>query len=162
MKNKKIVIILIICLSLLLIILGVFLASNNSNKPKKNKENKTNNSYKISKNQEELENTQIVETDNLKAPHCIDNICISNVVMYYADKRGRVTYTITNNSNEIISGRLKMNFGSDYIIVSYQDIKMGEMFEDVSYFDDKSFEKVDDYKLEKLTDSEKSKIIVSK
>lgn len=120
-----------------------------------------NEDYHFTGNVVEVSGTEIIENDQMKADHCLNDICISNAIFYYADGSGRVDYTIHNQSSKTASGYLKMNFGSNSLIVAYQDLRGNESIQTTSQFLDMKFSNVTDYILEELSEEEINQIIVS-
>ena len=152
MKKRKIIIIVIIILILVLIGLIIKLCF----KPKRGI---TGNNYIIPKEVIELPNTVTYENEELSSKHCIDDICIDNAIFYYNDEEGRVEYTITNNSDEIKSGYLKMIFKDQELIIIYKDLLPKKTVNSRSQYIGMEIKDKSDYTLKKLSKEEIGKII---
>ena len=74
--NLRNILISIFIISFLLL-LFVFIKNENVNK----KESNLINDYKFSSS-EKYKDAEIITNDKLKSNHCIDNICISNLIIY--------------------------------------------------------------------------------
>ena len=61
----------------------------------------------------------ISSSKKLQKEHCVDNICVSNVYIYYVDDRGEIKYTVENKSSSSKKGYLKMNFNGNEIYLNY-------------------------------------------
>lgn len=152
-KNKKMFIILpIIILSFLLILVGVSYAGKLNGK-----RNDGYNNYVISDKISELDGTTVVKSDELSREHCLDDICVKDVVVYN-NNDGRIEYVIVNNGSKETSGILKMNFGDISAYVAYSALQPGQSVKSLTVFHMQDYSNVKDYKLEKLTDDELSKI----
>lgn len=150
-KNK--ILIIIICI-VILIVIGLILFFNNNSKQEPEI-----NDYNYNNTPRELTNTTVYSNDTLSSSHCLNGICISKATFYYTDSVGRVEYTITNTSNKVKSGYLKMVFNEQSLIVSYKNLKPNESIISKSQYMGMEIKNKDDYKLEKLSDDEISQII---
>ena len=118
------------------------------------------NDYKFQEEVIEIPGTTIYKNDELSAKHCINEICIENVVFYYNDKVGRVEYTITNTSKKKKSGYLKMVFNNTTsLLITYSDLESNESIKSESQYMGIEIEDKSDYKLVELTEEEINKII---
>ena len=162
MKNKKIytIIIIVAIFFLLFGVCEIVLFSRNKdsgngqNGPTTNKNN-----YIISDKIEEEPNTQTYTNEVLASSHCLQSICVLNATFHYNDEIGRVDYSLENHSSEMATGFLKMVFGNQSLIISYQDLAPGNIIQTSSYYRGKKINNMEDYHLEELTDIEKSKIV---
>ena len=149
MKKNKIIIIIITIAILILVGLIIFFIT-----PKNN--NYIGNTYNFS---DDTLKEDTYKSDQLSSKHCLNNICINDVTFYYNDKMGRVEYTITNNSNEVESGYLKMVFNDQSLLVIYKNLNPNETINSRSQYEGIEIKDKSDYKLEKLTKEEISKIV---
>lgn len=156
-KNWKIILLII---AVVLLVIGfIFLLPKHKSSPKDQIDE--NNFYKYSEETTELEGTEVITNDRLKDLHCLDRICISDVEITYLETFGRVDYTVWNRGSKKESGYLKLNFGTNTVLVSYQDLKPDQKISSSYQFFTEDFHSVTDYTIEKLTKEEK-KAIVSK
>jgi hypothetical protein len=153
-KRRLILIIVIIIILIILIILAFFGSLNKF----ENKEIDNDKQYNFSGNVVELPNTVTVSNTSLSSEHCLSNICISNLKIYYVGTDGRAEYTITNKSSATVSGYLKINFGSESLIAVYKNLSAGSSITTISMYSSKDLSKVSSYTVEQLTDSDKAKI----
>lgn len=142
LKNKKIIFI-IIAFVIVIIAAIIFALSFNKKKVKSGSE-LSGEQYSFSNEIVELKGNVKVTSDKLNEKHCVDDICISNLVINSADNDGRIEYTLTNNSSKT-SGYLKLNINNSNIIISYSDLNVGESKEYKIMFHGKSFSNVKDY-----------------
>lgn len=139
---------IMICLVVLLLLL----------KPYK-KEKKVKNHYRFSEDIVETPNTVVIKNDNMSKEHCINNICVKDVVFYYDSVQGRFNYTVVNKTNVVQSGYLKLVFGDKKFIIIYSDVLPGLEKSNTSYFNMSNLKLTDDYVLEELSEEDKNRII---
>lgn len=151
---KKNRILIIVILLIILIVVGVILFINS-----RVKDTGRGNDYKFKEEVIEIPGSTTYKNDELSAKHCLNKICIENVVFYYNDKMGRVEYTITNTSKRKKSGYLKMVFNNKSLIIAYNDLKSMETVKSESQYMGIEIEDKSDYKLVELTEEEINKII---
>lgn len=147
-------IILIIVLIVILITVGIILFLNRN--PRRDN---VGNSYNYNNEIIELPNTVTYKNEQLTLKHCLKNICISDVTFYYNEEIGRVEYTITNDSNKIVSGYLKMVFNDKSLVVVYKDLVPKQTINSFSQYSGIEINDKSDYKLEKLSKKEIKQII---
>ena len=163
-KNKKILIIIILILLAVVAICLGFVFSSKGDTPKKEKENKTeeyysNSRYDYSDEVVEPTGTEVVKNESMSKEHCLNNICVSDAVFYSNDEMGRVECKVTNRTSKTATGFIKLNFGSNSLIVTYEKLKPGKSVNTTAEFFDMDFGKVEDFTLEELTEEELSNII---
>ena len=151
---KKHGIIIIIVLIIILLIIGLILYLNARPKLKN-----IGNNYYYSENIVELPGTVTYKNDSLSSEHCLNNICISDVTFHYNNEVGKVDYKITNNSNKIVSGYLKMVFQNQSLLIVYKDLVPKRTINSSSQYMGIEIKDKSDYKLEKLSKEEIKKII---
>lgn len=151
---KKHGILIIIIAIVILLVIGLILYLNG--KPIKND---LLNSYDYDDKVVELPNTSTYKNDKLSSKHCLNDICIDNATFYYNDNEGRVEYTITNNSNSIKSGYLKMIFKDQNLKIIYKNLEPKKTIKSRSSYMGIDIKDKSDYKLEELTKEEISKIV---
>ena len=117
------------------------------------------NKYKISSKHKEIPGTDIINSDTLTSEHCLNDICVSNLVIYN-NSFGRMEYKVTNKGSKEATGYLKINFGEKSIIIYYQNIAPNKSVNSYSQFSGEDYSGVIDYSLEELTKEEKDKINV--
>lgn len=150
-KNKTALLVsIIIVLIIILIILGVFLY-------KKNKYDGLNN-YRYNEAIEELPGSKKYTNSKLKSSHCLDNICIEDVVFHYTDTSGRVDYTVYNKSSKKRKGYLKMVFKEQTLIIAY-DLDGKSKSYTSSHYEGFEIKNKNSYTLKKLSEKEISEII---
>jgi hypothetical protein len=149
-KRRIILIVVIIIVLIILLILAFF----GSLEKFENKEIDNDKQYNFTGNFVELPNTVTVSNSSLSTQHCLNNICISNLKIYYIDNDGRAEYTITNNSSSTASGYLKINFGSESLIAVYKNLNAGSSITTISMYNSKDLSGVTSYTLEQLTETD--------
>lgn len=147
--NKKNILIIIITIAILALI-GLIIFSITP------KSKGLGNTYTFS-NEKVKEETY--KNDKLSSKHCLDSVCIEDAIFYYDDNMGRVEYTITNTSNKTVSGYLKMIFKNQTLKIVYKDLGPKKTVKSQSQYTGIEIEDKSDYKLEKLTKEEISKIV---
>lgn len=145
-SNKKTLLIVII--SILVIIFITIILKNTFNKKEENPA-----SMKISDKVVEIEGTKKYESDAFSKAHCINDVCIYDVVVYSATNIGRVEYIIENQSSEVKSGYLKLHFGDKLIFIAYQSLEPNKSKRASTQFTG-DFSTVDDYTLEEMSKDE--------
>ena len=157
MKNNKTVKILVVILVFFLILGVVEIILFTRNKQKKNLQNE----YQFSTDTTKEDDIITYTNDNLKKSHCLDSICIENVVFYYyEDGGGRIEYTIQNTSDKEVSGMIKLVFGEESLIAYYAELGANSKIETSSYYQNKVIKNKDNYTLSKLSEEEESKVVV--
>ena len=154
-KNKKVFVIL---LGVIFLVLFVFFI-----KSMFNHENKEESSfYYFSDERVEIEGTKKHSSDKLSAPHCLKNICISEVIFSYSDNNYYgLNYVIKNNSSKEASGYFYMNYGEEKILIAYSSLEPGKSKRLSSSVQGKHFEINEDYTLSELTPQELENIHTS-
>ena len=154
-KNNKILIIIIaIVISVIIGLILFFTSGNGKETP--------GNSYIFSTEKSEIPGTITYSNEKLASKHCLNDVCISDVVFYYKDDQGRVEYKITNNSSnyrKAKSGYLKMVFDDKSLLVVYNNLRSGVTVKSQAQYMGMEIKNKEDYKLEKLTKKEISKLI---
>lgn len=157
-KKKLIAVLLILILAIILIVLGIFVSKRDINSKEDNLIEQ--NFYDISSDKGELPGNITITNDAMKAAHCLNDICIEDVVVYNADSIGRVDYTIINNSNNVASGYLKMNFSTGSVIIAYSSLSVGKKEESTSQYNGFDINNTFDYTLEELNEADLEKIVI--
>lgn len=103
--------------------------------------------------------TKVNTSKKLQKEHCVDNICVSNVYIYYVDDRGEIKYTVENKSSSSKKGYLKMNFNGNEIYLNYDFSQNGNKYENIASYTGTDIGKVKNYTLKKLTKKEEKSII---
>lgn len=152
LKENKLTLIIILAM-IILIIVGVvlFFTSNPTGK-------KILNNYNFKDETVELDGTNVYKNENLYSKHCLNGICINEATFYYNDKEGRVEYTITNTSNEVKSGYMRMIFGSQSLVIVYKDLAPNKTINSRSQYEGVDIKDKSDYKLLEFTEEEISKM----
>ncbi len=151
-----IVVPLIVFLSLFLIVLGVYSITL---KNKKYDENNYN-FYRIVPGDKKLKDENTITSDKLSYPHCINDLCVENVIVHSGNSIGRVDYTVRNKSNETLNGYLKLVFNDRNVIIFY-NVDGNSTFKSVAQYNGFTIENVDDYSLEYLNDKDLQLITVN-
>ena len=154
-KNKRVLIVIII--AILIIVLSIL--SVIFEKKKTNGDGKKDNNYQISDKVEEEPGTKSYTTDKIKKSHCVDDICVKDVVFYYNDNQGRIEYKVINNSSKTASGYMKIVYSNKDFNVIYDNLAPGQFIETRTQFSGVKISDQEDYKLEKLSKEEINKII---
>ena len=96
-------------------------------------------------------NMKKVTNRNYKKEKCVDNICVSNIVINCDKDYGKIDYTIKNKGKKKESGYLKITIGdySSYII--YKDLGSGKSKNEYIFYNDYDLRKAKDYTIRKLT-----------
>lgn len=139
-KKKIFIVIIVLVLVLLLIILGLFTGKDEevdlSNYP---------------------DGTKLITNRKLKAEKCIDNICVSNLHIYYVNKTGTVEFTLENKKDVKASGYYKLVFDDEELIIIYRFDGKGK-YNSKTSFNSRDLSKAKDYKFEKLTKEDEKRI----
>lgn len=146
-------IIIIICIILAIAIICILF---NVTVHKKNHPSST--EYKVSDKVVELPGTEVITTDSMKEEHCLNDICVSDVVVYNANKEGRVECIVTNKSNKVKTDYFKLVFNDIPLVISYKNLKPSKTVKAIAQYKGKDIKNVDDYVLKELTKEEKEKI----
>lgn len=105
------------------------------------------------------EGTKVNTSKKLQNEHCVDNICVSNVYIYYVGDRGEIKYTVENRSSSSKKGYLKMIFNGTEIYLNYDFSQNGNKYENIASYTGTDIGKVKNYTLKKLTEKEEKSII---
>ncbi len=128
-------------------------------RPKKHVKGDSVNHYSVSSQKIKNSNLKVYTNEQLKETHCIDVICVENVTFYYENNRGKISYSIMNQSDKVVSGFVKLVFGEQYLIAPYENLKANQKIQTSSYFEGISISAKENYVLEKLTKAEEDKIV---
>lgn len=162
-KYKKIIYISLVLVLLAIVVLLLFLFLKDDEQALYDYYDEKNSNIVVSKTQKEKPGTLIRNIETLKEKHCKDDICISNVIIYYIKDEGRIEYKITNNSKKKASGAFKVKFDNDKVTyIVYSKLKKGESRDGVISFSGVDLSNVYDYSLKKLKDDELKKLLNSK
>ncbi len=154
-ENKDSLILFATVLAFLLAIIIVALTS----KKLQNEVENMGNEYIFEDKVVELPGTKEISTDELKAEHCLDTICITDVTVYSTESEGRIECTVTNKGEESASGYLRLKFGEKGVVVHYTDISPEDSSKVVAQFKGGSLQDATDYTIEKLSKSERKNIV---
>lgn len=116
--------------------------------------------YNFASDTVEIKGSKKYSTDQLSMPHCLKDICISEVVFTYVNNDYGIQYVIRNNSSKKASGYLYMNYGDSRILLSYSSVEPGKTKRLSTSVHGREFKIYDDYSLSELTEEEKNKIRV--
>lgn len=124
---------------------------------------KQNSNIVVSKDNKEIPGTFIRSIETLKKEHCKDDICISNVQIFYRKNQGRIEYEITNKSKKKVTGAFKLKFDNGKVTyVVFSKLKKGETRKGTISYTDTDYSNVYDYSIKKLSDKELKKLLNSK
>ena len=158
MKQNKIKFLIIGIVILLVVGLILMLFSNHS---KKDSEKAEGNQYHVSEDtKKEEDGVETYTNSKLEKAHCLDSICIENVVFYYKDNEGRIDYSIENRSDKTVTGNLKIVFGEQSLVAVYNNLAAHRKINTSSYFVNMVISNKEDYTLEKLSKEDKGNIVV--
>lgn len=105
------------------------------------------------------EGTKVNTTNNLKKKHCLEDICVSNVYIYYNNGTGTINYALSNKSKKKKKGNFKLIFDNNNEVVINYDFTKENNYESFASYMGNDLGKVKDYKLIKLSKSEEQAII---
>ena len=141
-KKKKIILITIVLLvSILLIIIGALVGR---------KDDKDLSNYH--------EGTKLITNSRLQKEKCIDNICISDLHVYYVSKEGSVEFMLENKKDVKTSGYYKIVLGDEQLIV-YYEFDGKDKYKSKAGYSGIDLSKAKDYKFEKLTKEDEKTIV---
>ena len=141
-KKKKIILITIFLLvSILLIIIGALVGR---------KDDKDLSNYP--------EGTKLITNSRLQKEKCIDNICISDLHVYYVSKEGSVEFMLENKKDVKTSGYYKIVLGDEQLIV-YYEFDGKDKYKSKAGYSGIDLSKAKDYKFEKLTKEDEKTIV---
>ncbi len=146
--NLRNILISIFIISFLLL-LFVFIKNENVNK----KESNLINDYKFSSS-EKYKDAEIITNDKLKSNHCIDNICISNLIIYQAKSYCNIEMNITNKGKFKASGYLKLVFKDQEMTVKYNNLESKATRNYTIHLNENKLNDMSDFKVRKLTKDE--------
>ncbi len=166
-KRKHKWIFLLVVVAIIVVIIGmILLLPSNSQKPSQDafpeekKQIDENNYYKYDDQEMVMEGTQIVQADGLKDAHCVETVCVTDVKFVLLPTIHKVEYTVTNISEVEQTGYLRMNFGEESTLVSFQKLKPKESVTSSFQFFGDTISKANNYTLEELTKEEIQQIKV--
>ena len=150
-KIGKIMILLIIMVVIFIItvILSVITYDENNLE-----EDTVKNNYIISEKVVEMPGTKIITNDNMKAEHCLNDICLTNTTFYNNDKVGRVECMIINKTSEVKSGYLKLLVDGKSLVLSYSELEPQKEELVTIRYKGADFSSVEDFTLSKLSRQE--------
>ena len=158
-KNNKMVLISIaIVVFLILLVLIVALAVRSHPAPKYNE----NSGYTFIDSTVETPGSEVYTNDQIKAEHCLGDICLTDVKVYYVNESGRLDCKITNKGNSKATGYLKINLGFTSLIIAYKNLEAGGTADTSASFYNVKFKQFADYSLSELSKEDKSKIVEGK
>lgn len=162
-KFKKIIFIGLVFVVLIILVLFIALLFRDEEKIIYDYYDKQNSNIVVTKGYKELPGTFIRNIDTLKKEHCKDDICISNMQIFYRKNSGRIEYEITNNSKKKVTGAFKIKFDNGNITyIVFSKLKKGETRKGIISYTDADYSNVYDYSLKKLNDKEFKKLLNSK
>ena len=153
-KNRKKIVILLIIILIIIFLLVLKIIFNS-----KKEENSS--FYDFSDEFVEIDGTKKYTSDKLSDLHCLNDICISEVVFSYINNNYGVQYVIKNNSSKKASGYLYMKYGKQKILLAYSSLEPGKSKRMSSSVHGAQLEIEDDYTLVELTSKELKSIHVS-
>ena len=154
---KKNIVIIIIIIAITIIFAGVLSLIISQNKNNSSNSEK----YKLKETVKEMPGTKRYTTEQLRSSHCLEKICITDATFYYVDDKGRVEYTITNNSDDVVSGYLKMVFENQSLVIAYNSVNPHQTVKTASYYQNVVFDNKSDYVLQPLDKKDLENIVKS-
>lgn len=162
-KYKKIIYIGLIFVVLIIFILLIALLFKDDEELIYDYYDKQNSNIVVTKDYKEIPGTFIRSIDTLKKEHCKDDVCISNVEIYYRKTQGRIEYEITNKSKKKVTGAFKLKFDNGNVTyIVYSKLKKGETRKGNISFSEVDYSNVYDYSIKKLNDKELKNLLNSK
>lgn len=151
LKNKKVIALLIVVILIIILVVSIsfFHKKDESKLPKP--------AYGFTGNVVEEEGTFIRDIDSLKKSHCVDNICVKNLMIYYKNKNGRIEIEIVNNNKRSANGKLTIKFDNDVKYNIEYDLKGKETIKTSIQYDGDDLSNVYDYTLKKAVSDSKKK-----
>lgn len=162
-KYKKLIFIGLVFIVLVIFILLIALLFKDEEELIYDYYDKQNSNIVVSKDYKEIPGTFIRSIDSLNKKHCKDDICISNMKIFYRKNQGRIEYEITNNSKKKVSGAFKLKFDNGNVTyIVFSKLNKGESRKGVISYSETDYSNVYDYSLKRLSDSELKKLLNSK
>lgn len=149
--NFKKLMIIIIVLSIIFFLIIALIIFNDGDKKKNNNIKKSNEIVFTDK--DKYKDAEIITNENFKKNHCIDSICINNLIIYKSKDYYNIELKIKNKSKKIATGYLKVIFNDIEIPVVYNNLKSNDETIYTIEFD-KEMKLGEDYKVKKLTKKE--------
>ena len=156
-KDRMVIISALIVIGLILLVIIIAL----SIRPRSSS-NYLNEGYDFVETTIEDPGSNVYTSDTIKSEHCLGNICVSDVQVYYLNNNGRFDCKITNKGSSKATGYLKLNAKYTSLVLAYRDLEPGKTANASANYYSVKFEQFDDYTLSELSDTEKIKIIDGK
>ncbi len=102
--------------------------------------------------------TKVITNRKLKAEKCIDDICISDLHIFYVEENGTVEFMLENKKDVKTSGYYKIILGKEELIV-YYDFDGKEKYKSEAGYDGIDLSKATDYKFVKITKEDEKRIV---
>lgn len=157
--EKRINNIMLIIAALIVICIATIIVSVVSYRRNNPQDNTHKNNYDISEKVIEMPGTKIITNDNMKAEHCLNDICLTNATFYSNGKVGRVECIIINKTSEVKSGYLKLLVNGKNLILSYDNLEPQSEKKAIIRYKGADLSSVEDYTLSNLSDQEVKAII---
>lgn len=156
-KNRKILLYIVAVVASIFLLVGliVILSTNDHGKKEEGKIGKNN--YKIVTGKE-YEDVTVITNDTLKKEHCLDDICIKDLTIYYFNNYNSIELDIINKGLKSATGYMKVVFGDLERTVAYKDLKQNGEVHYIIQLDKVKVPNTDDFSIRKLTKEEEKMI----
>lgn len=129
MKKKNIILIIVVIISLILLIIGSILFYKREKPNKKGEETEI--SSKLGKGtvfseESAYDSAKKITNETLSAKHCLNEICLTDLVIYESDEFTNIEFIITNVSNVEKEGYLKLVIDNRELTIDYGKMKVQE------------------------------------
>lgn len=156
-RKRNIILYSIVVVASILLLVGLIVILSLKPEDKKEEIKIGKNNYRIETGKE-YENATVITNDTLRKEHCVDEICIKDLTIYYFNDYNNIELEIINKGLDNASGYIRVTFGDLERTVAYKNLKKNEKTHYIIQLGDKKVPDTSDFKVRKLTSKEEKKI----
>lgn len=158
LKNKPLImiigVVILIIVSVLMFLIGKMLGAKKENIIKENNLNEQTTVF-INK---PYKNAKKITSKKLSKEHCLNDICIKDLVIYYTDESNNIELKVVNKGKKPATGYLKIVFGEKAMTVAYNSLDKKKSSPYTIQLGKEKLPDISDFTVRKLTSGEMSKI----
>ncbi len=108
---------------------------------------------------DKYKDAEIITNETLKSEHCVDKVCVKDLVIYKAKTYYNIEMKIKNKSKKEASGYLKVIFKDREMTIFYNKLKSNKEKNYTIQLGERGIDDPTDFKVRKLTDKELKKLV---
>lgn len=154
-KNKAVLPIVLISIVLVAVMLVLIFSNITKKKDGDSKKSKSNEQTSVFFNNP-YKDAKKITNKTLSKEHCLDDICVKNLTIYYTKESNNIELTLVNKGKKAATGYLKVVFGNKAMTVFYDSLKKESPY--TIQLGKEELSETSDFTVRELTNEELAKI----